>query len=77
MICFILLKNENEVVNIQQYIFENEPFYEKLGVANAKKKQELYHKKTNELGSKMNIMLCDIDNKIFQCMINHLNKKKI
>ena len=69
---------KNEVVNIQQYIFENEPIYKKLGIANAKKKQELYQSKSsNELGSTMNIMLCDIENKILQCMINHLNKKDL
>jgi len=33
---------KNEVINIQQYIFENEPIYKNLGIANAKKKQELY-----------------------------------
>jgi len=69
---------KNEVVNIQQHIYENEPIYKKLGVANAKKKQELYQtKSSNELGSTMNIMLCDIENKILQCMINHLNKKDL
>ncbi len=30
---------KNEVVNILQYIFENEPIYKKLGIVNAKKKQ--------------------------------------
>jgi len=69
---------KKEVVDIQQYIFENEPIYKKLGIANAKKKQELYKtKSSNELGSTMNIMLCDIENKILQCMINHLNKKDL
>jgi hypothetical protein len=68
---------KNEVVNIQQYIFENESIYKKLGIANAKKKQELYKtKSSNELGSTMNIMLCDIENNILQTMINYLQKKK-
>lgn len=67
---------KKEVVNIQQYIFENEPIYKKLGIANAKKKQELYKtKSSNELGSTMNIMLCDIENKILQSMIDYLNKQ--
>ena len=65
---------KKEVINIQQYIFENEPIYKKLGIANAKKKQELYKSKSsNELGSTMNIMLCDIENKILQAMIKYLN----
>jgi len=69
---------KNEVINIQQYIFENEPTYKTLGIANAKKKQELYKtKSSNELGSTMNIMLCDIENNILQSMINYLEKKKI
>ena len=69
---------KNEVVHIQQYIFENEPIYKKLGIANAKKKQEqLKTKSSNELGSTMNIMLCDIENKILQCIIKHLNDKDL
>jgi hypothetical protein len=69
---------KNEVVQIQQYIFENEPIYKKLGIVNAKKKQELYKtKSSNELGSTMNIMLCDIENNISQTMIKYLQKKKI
>ena len=64
---------KNEVINIQHYIFENEPIYKKLGIANAKKKQEANNYKTsNELGSTMNIMLCDIENKILQSMIKYL-----
>ncbi len=69
---------KNEVIQIQQYIFENEPTYKKLGIVNAKKKQELYKtKSSNELGSTMNIMLCDIENNILQTMIKYLQKKKI
>ena len=67
-----------EIVNIQQYIFENEPVYKKFGIINAKKKQEqLKTKSSNELGSTMNIMLCDLENKILQCMIKHLNEKNL
>jgi len=54
-------KYKKEVINIQQYIFENEPEYKKLGIANAKKKQEQNNYScSNELGSCMDIMLCDI-----------------
>jgi hypothetical protein len=43
-----------------------------------KRNKKLYQtKSSNELGSTMNIMLCDIENKILQCMINHLNKKDL
>ena len=34
-------KYKKEVTTIQQYIFENESNYKKLGIANAKKKQEI------------------------------------
>ncbi len=68
---------KNEVVSIQQYIFENEPIYKKIGIVNAKKKQELYKtKSSHELCSTMNIMLCDVENNILQTMINFLPKKK-
>lgn len=67
---------KKEVANIQQFIFENEPEYKKLGIANAKKKQEHNHyNSSNELGSCMNIMLCDIENRILQCMVDYLNDK--
>jgi len=71
-------KYKKEVVSIQQYIFENEPEYKKLGMANAKKKQEQNnYNSSNELGSTMNIMLCDIENRILQCMVNYLNEKEL
>ena len=74
----IVRKYKKEVVNIQQYIFENEPEYKKLGMINAKKKQEQNnYNSSNELGSTMNIMLCDIENRILQCMINYLNEKEL
>ena len=69
---------KKEVANIQQFIFENEPEYKKLGIANAKKKQEQNHySSSNELGSCMNIMLCDIENRILQCMVDYLNEKEL
>ena len=69
-------KYKKEVTTIQQYIFENEPEYKKLGLVNAKKKQEMNNYNcSNELGSTMNIMLCDIENRILQCMVNYLMKK--
>lgn len=71
-------KYKKEVINIQKYIFENEPKYKKLGIANAKKKQNINNYNiSNELGSTMNIMLCDIENKILQCMINYLNDQDL
>ena len=71
-------KYKKEVVSIQQYIFENEPEYKKLGMINAKKKQEQNnYNSSNELGSTMNIMLCDIENRILQCMVNYLNEKEL
>jgi len=69
---------KKEVANIQQFIFENEPEYKKLGIANAKKKQEQNNYNcSNELGSCMNIMLCDMENKILQCMIEYLDDKQL
>ena len=71
-------KYKKEVTNIQQYIFENEPEYKKLGIANAKKKQEQNNYNcSNELGSTMNIMLCDIENRILQCMVSYLDEKEL
>ena len=71
-------KYKKEVILIQQYIFENELEYKKLGLANAKKKQEQNnYNSSNELGSTMNIMLCDIENRILQCMVNYLNEKEL
>ena len=46
--------------------------YKKLGIANAKNKQILNnYSSSNELGSTMNIMLCDIENNILMEMIYH------
>ena len=71
-------KYKDEVIKIQQYIFENEPLYKKLGIINAKKKQDLFKStSSNELGSTMNIMLCDIENQILHNMIAYLNNKNI
>jgi len=71
-------KYKKEVTTIQQYIFENEPEYKKLCLLNAKKKQESNNYNcSNELGSTMNIMLCDIENKILQCMVNYLDEKEL
>ena len=43
-------KYKDEVIKIQQYIFENEPLYKKLGIINAKKTQDLFKStSSNEL----------------------------
>ena len=81
--CLVLLENikkrsYNYSTLNQQYIFENEPEYKKLGLVNAKKKQEINNYNcSNELGSTMNIMLCDMENRILQCMVNYLNEKEL
>jgi hypothetical protein len=74
----IVKKYKNDVELVQKYIFEHEEAYKESGVKNAKKKQEKNNKSSsNELGSTMNIMLCDIENNILQTMINFLKKKKL
>ena len=61
----LVKKYKRDVLTIQNYIFNNELEYKKLGVANAKNKQILNnYSVSNELGSTMNIMLCDIENNI-------------
>lgn len=74
----LVRKFKKEVIFIQQYIFNNELTYKKIGIINAKNKQNKYnYNNSNELGSTMNIMLCDIENNILQCMINYLNEKNL
>jgi hypothetical protein len=74
----LVYKFKQEILNIQQYIFNNELNYKKLGVANAKNKQILNnYDSSNELGSTMNIMLCDIENNILMTMINYLNNMNL
>jgi hypothetical protein len=71
-------KFKDEIIKIQHFVFENEPTYKKLGIINAKKKQDILKSKSaNVLGSTMNIMLCDIENNILQHMINYLDNKNI
>ena len=74
----LVLKFKKEVELIQQYIYNNELEYKKLGIINAKNKQlSCNYNICNELGSTMNIMLCDIENTILISMINYLNDNKL
>ncbi len=74
----LVYKFKRDVLTIQNYIFNNEPEYKKLGIVNAKNKQLLNNYNTsNELGSTMNIMLCDIENNILLTMINYLNDNNL
>jgi len=50
-------KYKKEVTTIQQYIFENEPEYKKLGLANAKKKQETNNYNCSNAFSKSSILI--------------------
>ena len=74
----IVQKYKRDVLGIQNFIFNNELEYKKLGIVNAKKKQLMNKYDTsNELGSTMNIMLCDIENNILMEMVNYLNNKNL
>lgn len=64
-----------EVEAIHTYIYDNEKEYRKIGDKNALQKQKnggFYNPK----GSTCNVMLCDIENKILNCMINYLQENQ-
>jgi hypothetical protein len=67
---------EKDTVSIQNYIYKNEEKYRILGDKKAQERKKL-NKYPNNLGSTMNIMLCDIENDILQSMVSYLEDNKI
>ncbi len=62
-------KNEKQSCEYSTMYIWNEPEHKKLGMINAKQKQENVNCNSfNDLGSTMNIMLCHCEDWIFLCM---------